>query len=171
MTLPENLKKLIIPIVDLDRYRFSPPGSMGWSEAEYEELITDPERTIQTETFSPPEVPQEEWVELSVSKDRAGGDLPFSSEHERASDTVDASATVTPPDKRPKQRSPEKKSKQSPEKKLEQRTEELPGKEIPDREKTAVLEVNDPLIEEYVKSPNPPARPWLAKQVTGRGYQ
>lgn len=74
MTVPENLEKLVIPLVNLEDYRFSPPGSMGWSEAEYEQLITDPERTIQTETFSPPEVPQTEWVELSLSEERAAVD-------------------------------------------------------------------------------------------------
>jgi hypothetical protein len=161
VTLPESLEKLIIPIVDLDRYRFSPPGSMGWSEAEYEELITDPERTIQTETFSPPEVPQAEWVELSVSKDRA--DLPFSNKQERANDTVDALVAETPP---------EKNLEQSPEKNPEQNIGELSEKEIPNREKAAAREVNDRSIEEeYVQSPNPPARPWLAKQVSGREDQ
>lgn len=87
MTVPGNLDKLIIPLVNLDDYRFSPPGSMGWSEAEYEQLITDPERTIQTNTFSPPEVPQTDWIELSLSKERAavGSASESGSSAERAS--------------------------------------------------------------------------------------
>jgi hypothetical protein len=134
-----NLDNLTIPIVDLDRYRFSPPGSMGWSEAEYEQLITDPERTIQTDTFSPPKVPQTEWTELSASKDRADGSLPAT--EKMVIETVGT---------------------------------EIPVKEASDLEKAETTPINeeqknDYSRSDYIPSPNPPARPWLAPLARPEG--
>lgn len=130
MTEPVNLDNITIPVVDLDLYRFSPPGSMGWSEAEYEQLITDPERTIQTDTFSPPRVPQTEWTELSASKDRIDSVLP-------ATEDIDKGRTGTA----------------------------LPVNEVPDTETVETVPSGDESQEDFIRTPNPPARPWLASQA------
>lgn len=129
MTEPVNLDNITIPVVDLDLYRFSPPGSMGWSEAEYEQLITDPERTIQTDTFSPPRVPQTEWTELSVSEDRVDSVLPEKEE-------IDTDKTGTA----------------------------VPANEVPDTETAEIAPSSDEPKEDFIQTPNPPARPWLASQ-------
>lgn len=133
--------------VDLEAYRFSPPGSMGWSAAEYEHILNHPEATVvQSESFSPPEVPSTELEELSASPDRKV-DL----------ETLEKSIPRTVPDvSRDKNK---KESSVAAEKAIQ---------------KTGLSESNEDQITEerekdenegYIIDTNPPAKPWLAKNI------
>lgn len=61
-----------IPIVKLGDFSFSPPGPMGWSSAEYESMLADPEMFLSQYKIKHPE-PQNEnimLVELPVRNRR-----------------------------------------------------------------------------------------------------
>ncbi|MGG4487940.1 hypothetical protein [Metabacillus idriensis] len=61
-----------IPIVKLGDFSFSPPGPMGWSSAEYENMLEDPEMFLSQYKIKHPE-PQNEnimLVELPVRNRR-----------------------------------------------------------------------------------------------------
>lgn len=61
-----------IPIVKLGDFSFSPPGPMGWSSAEYESMLADPELFLSQYKIKHPE-PQHEnimLVELPVRNRR-----------------------------------------------------------------------------------------------------
>ncbi|MDR0136499.1 hypothetical protein RFW18_01975 [Metabacillus idriensis] len=61
-----------IPIVKLGDFSFSPPGPMGWSSAEYESMLADPELFLSQYKIKHPE-PQNEnimLVELPVRNRR-----------------------------------------------------------------------------------------------------
>lgn len=133
--------------VDLEAYRFSPPGSMGWSAAEYEHILNHPEAAVvQSESFSPPDVPSTELEELSASPDRKV-DL----------ETLEKSIPRTVPDvSRDKNK---KESSVAAEKAIQ---------------KTGLSESNEDQITEerekdenegYIIDTNPPAKPWLAKNI------
>ncbi|WP_100488063.1 hypothetical protein [Sporolactobacillus pectinivorans] len=140
MAKPVNLDEIKIPKVDLEHYRFSPPGSMGWSAAEYDQLLNHPEIGIQTETFSPPEVPDTSLTELSLSSEHlVSGEMTEKPEKVHSSIDVD--------DEIPKEKTEVKKEK----------TKGI-HEEKTESEK---IKVPDPT---YVVSENPPAKPWIAKK-------
>ncbi|EST12494.1 hypothetical protein [Sporolactobacillus laevolacticus] len=133
--------------VDLEAYRFSPPGSMGWSAAEYEHILNHPEAAVvQSESFSPPSVPSTELEELSASPDRKV-DL----------ETLEKSIPRTVPDV---SRDKNKKESSVAAEKAIQKTglSESSEDQITDeREKDE--------NEGYIIDTNPPAKPWLAKNI------
>lgn len=53
-----------IPQIELTDFQFSPPGSMGWSQADYEEILRHPEKDIQTTPTDLPGVPTTDLHEL-----------------------------------------------------------------------------------------------------------
>ncbi|KMM38876.1 hypothetical protein [Guptibacillus hwajinpoensis] len=56
-----------IPKLDLEDFQFSPPGSMGWSFAEYEKIVNSDEQVLTvdtTSTLSSPPVPNQTLREL-----------------------------------------------------------------------------------------------------------
>ncbi|MDQ0483394.1 hypothetical protein [Guptibacillus hwajinpoensis] len=56
-----------IPKLDLEEFQFSPPGSMGWSYAEYEKIVDSDEQILTvdtTSTLSSPPVPNQTLREL-----------------------------------------------------------------------------------------------------------
>lgn len=133
--------------VDLEAYRFSPPGSMGWSAAEYEHILNHPEAAVvQSESFSPPDVPSTELEELSASPDRKV-DL----------ETLEKSIPRTVPDV-----SRDKNKKES----------SVAAEKV--IQKTGISESSEDQITEerekdenegYIIDTNPPAKPWLAKNI------
>lgn len=140
MAEPVNLDEIKIPKVDLEHYRFSPPGSMGWSAAEYDQLLNHPEIGIQTETFSPPEVPNTSLTELSLSSERlVSGEMAEKPEKVRSSAAVDAET--------PKEKTEVKKEKK---KEIQEEKTESEHKKVPDPT--------------YIVSENPPAKPWIAER-------
>ena len=67
---------LSIPKLDLEEFHFSPPGSMGWSYAEYEKIVDSDEEQLEmtaTSNITPSTVPDQPLIELPV---RAGGERP-----------------------------------------------------------------------------------------------
>lgn len=133
--------------VDLEAYRFSPPGSMGWSAAEYEHILNHPEAAVvQSESFSPPGVPSTELEELSASPDRKV-DL------ETLEKSIPRTVPVVSRDKNKKE------SSVAAEKAIQ---------------KIGVSENSEDQIREerekdenegYIIDTNPPAKPWLAKNI------
>lgn len=133
--------------VDLEAYRFSPPGSMGWSAAEYEHILNHPETAVvQSESFSPPDVPSTELEELSASPDRKV-DL----------ETLEKSIPRTVPDV-----SRDKNKKES----------SVAAEKV--IQKTGISESSEDQITEerekdenegYIIDTNPPAKPWLANNI------
>ncbi|WP_347550690.1 hypothetical protein ABFG93_03510 [Pseudalkalibacillus hwajinpoensis] len=56
-----------IPKLDLEEFQFSPPGSMGWSYAEYEKIVDSDELELEVNTTSKvshPDVPKKTLKEL-----------------------------------------------------------------------------------------------------------
>lgn len=124
-----------IPKVDLREYLFSPPGSMGWSAAEYERLLNHPDEQTPSEPFSPPPVPAVALAEMAGSPDHQVDD----------SSAVPESAVKraeTPVDQRQKKPDPGKTKKT-------------------ERSKTE----SEERIKEFIFDPNPPAKPWMAESL------
>lgn len=140
-----DLDEIDIPKVDLGEYRFSPPSSMGWSAAEYEKLLNNPEEGIQKETFSPPEVPQTTLTELSLSDDRRVS-ISLDNVPKDKEDGSLNEVTVEPTEK---EKAQEKKAEKS----------ENQEKKEPSAEEKAPAD-------DYIISENPPAKPWLAKRLS-----
>ena len=42
----EKKKKAKIPKLEIEKFTFSPPGSMGWSYSEYESMMKNPEKVL-----------------------------------------------------------------------------------------------------------------------------
>ncbi|MCL1631313.1 hypothetical protein M3N64_05030 [Sporolactobacillus sp. CPB3-1] len=96
--------------VDLEAYRFSPPGSMGWSASEYERILSHPEADIQSENFAPPGVPSKTLSELSRLPDRqlalqTPGTEPDQNHEKKKKQTVEAEQSTAPSKKQ--EREPE----------------------------------------------------------------
>ncbi|WP_410983020.1 hypothetical protein [Bacillus cereus] len=60
-------EKMVIPLLDLDKFIFSPPGPMGWALSEYEQTMNKPQDIVLNELSvveNLAAVKQEELVEL-----------------------------------------------------------------------------------------------------------
>ncbi|MCI0765552.1 hypothetical protein [Bacillus sp. TL12] len=64
-------EKMVIPLLDLDKFIFSPPGPMGWALSEYEQTMNKPQDIVLNELSvveNLAAVKQEELVELPTIK-------------------------------------------------------------------------------------------------------
>ena len=83
---------LSIPKLDLEEFHFSPPGSMGWSYAEYEKIVDSDEEQLEmtsTSTITSSMVPDQPLIELPVG---AAGERPVEEREEELieEDVVDS---------------------------------------------------------------------------------
>jgi hypothetical protein len=149
MTKEMSLNDFEIRKVDLEAYRFSPPGSMGWSAAEYEHILNHPEASPSTDFFSPPDVPLTVVQELSPSLEH---------QVELQSQEVQSSEDS-------KARIPKKEDETKP------NIIEIKNKSIISNEKEtnkanqSESEAEDQEDSGYIIDPNPPAKPWLANHL------
>ncbi|RYM05628.1 hypothetical protein EWH99_05335 [Sporolactobacillus sp. THM7-7] len=181
-----------IPKVDLEQYRFSPPGPMGWSASEYEKILDDPEKKMQeSASFAPPAVPSATLIALPQSSAREAilSQADWEKEEpasESTSEETDKGADENKEEKKEEDKKGEIIQNKEAEKKEERH--EKTKKDKPDRESLsaengpeggaeALTEEQrdpgteaeqEPLQEEddesdFIRSPNPPAPPWLNK--------
>lgn len=127
--------------VDLDPYRFSPPGSMGWSSDDYEHILNHPEAAVQSDSIAPPNVPTTDLQELFISPDH-------SLEIQSLGKTVSDTAPTANPDKN--EMSSQSKDRH-----------ESPGNE----NKAGQVKQQEEADLKYTLDTNPPAEPWLTKNI------
>jgi hypothetical protein len=143
--------------VDLEAYRFSPPGSMGWSAAEYEHILNHPEAAVvQSESFSPPGVPSTELQELSASPDRKV-DL------ETLEKSIPRTVPVVGRDKNKKAKSNLIEIKEESSVAAEKAIQKIGISESSEDQVREEREKDE--NEGYIIDTNPPAKPWLAKNI------
>lgn len=148
-----------IPKVDLERYRFSPPGSMGWSAAEYEEILQHPDTDFQSEPFSPPSVPLIDLKELSLSPDHQV-DLPKT---EWAEEKARSERKKKGP---PKTDTKNVQSESVTAADGQETIKEIKHDEWTENPQERTHEAdNEEKRSEFIIDPNPPAGPWLAKNL------
>jgi hypothetical protein len=155
MTKEMSLNDFEIRKVDLETYRFSPPGSMGWSAAEYEHILNHPEAASSSESFSPPGVPSTALQELSSSLEHQ---VELQSLDVQSSEDSTARIPKKEDEKKPNIIEIKNKSIISNEKetnKANQLESEAENQEDPDKEEDSG----------YIIDPNPPAKPWLANHL------
>jgi hypothetical protein len=80
-------ESIAIPNVDLAAYRFSPPGAMGWSVADYEKMFIGSDLKISESVhFSPPGIPKTPLSERPISRLNDSGDRADTQVGARATD-------------------------------------------------------------------------------------
>ncbi|RYL93267.1 hypothetical protein [Sporolactobacillus sp. THM19-2] len=135
-----------IPKVDLETYRFSPPGSMGWSAQDYEKLLNHSEEPDVSDPFLPPLIPQDALTELASS-------VEYQIELPVVRDIENTPSEVQREDIKPvdvKQKKTTGQPKQEP-------VRESDGHDTSEKES---------IYQDLILTGNPPAKPWMADQLT-----
>ncbi|MFX3617151.1 MAG: hypothetical protein ACE3JK_06465 [Sporolactobacillus sp.] len=167
MTEKKQAKNYTIPKVELQQFRFSPPGSMGWSAADYDEILQKPEIGIETTPSTVPSIETTELNELSVSPDH----------------TTELADLVKDPQTPPVHKKVKLVTMKDKEKQTQTSNTTVKKKKERVTAKKAVLKTNQetaktaapkkvnvrklPAYSGYIVDTHPPAKPWLASFVKG----